>query len=289
MDDTTIRTLGLDPEQYDRIAQFVRSNARTKKFMSFDRVVDLKQLAGEDFDLLKGFIDRGVRTRIQDVPTRGDFHDAAFSFLGKVFTQFRTYSLKSIDNFLLQNASRLMHGDAAARMQVAQEVFAAMLTGSMIYYARNWVQYKTAEATDDKEGMERYEKMLGVEGFIKGGLSSAGEFYVPGLIADSTMEHIVDPMAQGFGLKDTALNRPLFSPYEFGQTGLLGTPAASYIRSFGKVAKDVMKQDINQSTVHNFRLLFPTQNIPGMASFMSLGEKEIADQFDLAKRSGMKK
>jgi hypothetical protein len=96
-------------------------------------------------------------------------------------------------------------------------------------------------------------------------------------------------MAQGFGLKDTALNRPLFSPYEFGQTGLLGTPAASYIRSFGKVAKDVMKQDVNQSTVHNFRLLFPTQNIPGMASFMSLGEKEIADQFDLAKRSGMKK
>jgi hypothetical protein len=281
MDDTTIRTLGLEPEQYDRIIQFVGNNARTDRTWGMDRVVDLRQLAGDDFDMLKGFIDRAVRTRIQDVPTRGDFHDLAFSFSGKIFTQFRTFSLKSVDNFLFQNASRIAHGDIKAKAQVAAEMSAAALTGALIMYARSRLQYESAKERGDKEQMKFIEQRLGVEGFIKSGLSSAGEFFLPGMIADVGMQYVVDPTARGFGLKDTALNRPLFDPYGFSQTSLFNTPTGSFMSSAYKVAKDIMEQDFNQKTLHNMRLLTPGSNFVGWSKFLDISEQQIADYFNI--------
>lgn len=281
MDDTTVRTLGLEPEQYDRIIQFVGNNARTDGTWGMDRVVDLRQLAGDDFDMLKGFIDRAVRTRIQDVPTRGDFHDLAFSFSGKIFTQFRTFSLKSVDNFLFQNASRIAHGDIKAKAQVAAEMSAAALTGALIMYGRSRLQYESAKERGDKDQMKFIEQRLGVEGFIKGGLSSTGEFFLPGMIADFGMKYVVDPTARGFGLKDTALNRPLFDPYGFSQTSLFNTPTGSFISSAYKVSKDIMEQDFNQKTLHNMRLLTPGSNFVGWSQVLDISEQQIADYFNI--------
>jgi hypothetical protein len=289
MDDITIRSLGLDPAQYDTVVRFVGNTAETRQFLAFDRVVNLRQLAGPEFDLLRGFIDRGVRTRIQDVPTRGDFHDLAFSFMGKIFTQFRTFSLKSVDNFLFQNASRIRYGDAQARTQVALEISAAILTGSIITYCRQLVAWQSANDKGDKKLAKEIEKRLGVEGFIKGGLYNTGEFYLPGMFADNVMEHVVDPVATGFGHKDTFLNRPMFSPYEFSQSGILGTPAGSFFESVGKVTQDILKQDFNQSTLHNLRLMSIGQNFYPLSRMYDWSEKELVDTFNLRKRSGMKK
>lgn len=281
MDDVTIRTLGLDPAQYDQIVAFVGNNADTAPFMGFDRVVNLRQLAGVEFDMLRSFIDRGVRTRIQDVPTRGDFHDAAFSFMGKIFTQFRTFSLKSVDNFMYQNASRIHLGDARSRLQTVNEVLAAVTVGAMINYSRQVMAYNDAKQNRDRKRMKEIEGRMGVEGFIKGGMSSAGEFFLPGLLADTAMETVVDPVATGFGAKDTFLNRPLFSPYEFSQSSLFGTPAMSWFRSVGKIATDAMKQDFDEGTIKHMRLISPGQNYPLMSEMYDVTQKNIVDAFRL--------
>lgn len=285
LDEARVASLGLTMEQYNRVAKWVAKNGKTAEVGTSRRVVDLTMTGGPEFDKLKGFIDRVVRTSIQDVPTRGDFSDLAFSFLGKMMTQFRTFSLKSVDNFLYQNLSRSMRGDSQAKVRVGKEIAASILFGGTLAYARAYMNWKSAMAAGDEERAKTIEeRQLGIAGFLRGGTQASSEFMLPGMLVD--------------GFSTTFLtDDPIMNPYQFSGMGLYGMPVMGFIKSAGYVAKDVYgatvapafgieskTRDITQSTVHQGRLLIFGQNAPGIAPFLDQFEQTIADMYDLPER-----
>lgn len=285
LDEARVASLGLTMEQYNRVAKWVAKNGKTAEVGTSRRVVDLAMTGGPEFDKLKGFIDRVVRTSIQDVPTRGDFSDLAFSFLGKMLTQFRTFSLKSVDNFLYQNLSRSMRGDSQSKMRVGKEIAASILFGGTLAYARAYMNWKSAVAAGDEERAKTIEeRQLGIAGFLRGGTQASSEFMLPGMLVD--------------GFSTTFLtDDPIMNPYQFSGMGLYGMPVMGFIKSAGYVAKDVYgatvapafgieskTRAITQSTIHQGRLLMFGQNAPGIAPFLDQFEQTIADMYNLPER-----
>lgn len=279
LDDATVRTLGLEPEQYQRIIDFVGANAELRKGFLGDRVTNLKNLDAKEMDLIKAFVQRTVETRIQSIPTRGDFHKAAFSFLGRLATQFRTFNLKGIDNFLIQNAGRTSKG---AGIQVAKEIGATMLFSGLIAYARNYADWRSQVAAGDKEKAAETEKMLTVGGAARGAMMGPSEFFLPTTVTDGLWSTLAD--------KD-----PLFSPYRYSGLSWYGFPGmAAVSRSWG-VAKDLygrsvgkefdlsIQREITQGTLHKARLLLPGQNIPILKQWLNIKEADIVTEYNLEK------
>ena len=278
MDDVTIRTLGLEPQQYDNLVQFMGKNA----VLDGKRVVNLNNLAATEMDDLRVMIDRFVRTRIQDVPTRGDFSSVAFTWWGRLLTQFRTFNLKGIDNFMFQNRSRLARGDANTRLRVAQEIGATMLFAGLIQYGRNYAQYESAKSNRQyTKAKEIKERFLGVDGFVRGAFTGPSEFYAPMFAIDSAWTSFVS-------------DDPLFSAYRYSGLGLYGIPSVSMLGKASGIAKDVYgstvapslglgdkTRNITQQTIHKARMLMPGNNIPVFKELYNLGEAEIAREFRL--------
>lgn len=271
LDDATIRTLGLEPNQYDEIVNWVGRNADLRA--GSDRVINLRNIGDPQMDLLRVFVDRTVRTRIQDMPTRGDFHKSAFTFWGRLFTQFRTFNLKGIDNFLYQNISRARRGGA---LQSGQEIMSTMVFASLIQYARAWADAKSYRDTGEYEKARRIEEsQLGMAGLLKGGLSGPSEFFLPILATDATWGSLVS-------------DDPIFSPYRYSGLQWYGIPGAAMAYRAASVGKDVYgaivakgfgfddrEREITRQTVHNARLLFWGQNAPVVKQLFNLAEDEI--------------
>lgn len=271
LDDATVRTLGLEPNQYDEIVNWVGGNADLRA--GSDRVVNLRNIADPQMDLLRVFVDRVVRTRIQDMPTRGDFHKSAFTFWGRLFTQFRTFNLKGIDNFLYQNISRARRGGS---LQAGQEIMSTMVFASLIQYARAWADAKSYRDTGEYEKARKIEEnQLGMSGFIKGGFSGPSEFFLPILATDATWGSLVS-------------DDPIFSPYRYSGLQWYGIPGAAMAYRAASAGKDVYgatvakgfgfedrEKEITRQTVHNARLLFWGQNAPVIKQLFNLAEDEI--------------
>jgi hypothetical protein len=280
-----LATLGITEDQYKKLAKWVVENAELTKIGNSRRVVNLKQLGGPHFEMLQSVVDRVVRTTIQDVPTRGDFADIAFSFFGKMLTQFRTFNLKGIDNFMYQNMTRLRHGDIGDKAQVAKEATFAGMFGGLILYARAYMDWKSATETGDKKrAKEIEERSLGVVGFTRLGIQSMSEMMLPAMLVDGfTTAFITDD--------------PILSPYSYSGMGLYGMPAVSFLASGASVAKDVYgatvatslgfedkTRSITASTVRHARLILPFQNAPGWKTFMDYTEAEIVNRYRLPER-----
>ena len=277
LDAATVRTLGLEPAQYEEVINWVGANGITRT--GTDRLVDLADLTAPQMDLLRTFVDRTVRTRIQDMPTRGDFSKLAFTTLGRLFTQFRSFNLKGIDNFLYQNVSRARRGGG---MRVGQEVVATMIFASMIQYARAWADEKSyRESGNTKKAKEIADKQLGIEGFLKGGLTGPSELFLPLFAVDASW---------GSAVSDD----PIFSPYRYSGLQWYGIPAAAFgVRAFN-AAKDIYgstvaeglgfedrQRSITKKTVHNARLLLWGQNAPIIKQLLNMGEEELSREFRL--------
>ena len=289
-DDATIRTLGLEPAQYDEIVQFVGSNAVTRNGLAGERIVDLRNINDVRMDNLRAFVDRAVRTRIQDMPTRGDFHRIGFTWYGRLLTQFRGFNLKGVDNFLFQNITRAKRGGNAGRLRVAQEITATMLFAGLIQYARQIGDAASARATgDDEKARDIEERMLTTAGFVRGAFTGPSEFFLPIMAVDAAWAAAVD-------------DDPLFSAYRYSGLNWYGFPAQSFISKTWDITKDVAgatvqraignedkERDITQSTVHKFRLLLPFQNFPVMKHFLNATEAEIAEEFNLLEKQTRKR
>lgn len=285
LDDATVRTLGLEPNQYDDLIDYIRTNAVLSNRAGSTRVVDLQNIQDIRMDNLRGFIDRAVRTRIQDMPTRGDFHRIGFTWYGRFLTQFRAFNLKGVDNFALQNISRLRRGDTGARVRVAQEIGATMLFAAMIQYSRNLMDVESLRISGDYEKAKKQEDLtLGLSGFIRGGLAGPSEFFLPMMAIDTAWT-------------STVSDDPLFSSYRYSGLNMYGFPAQSFVSKTMDVSKDMFgatvakwagledkERDITKATVHKFRLLLPFQNVPGIKHFFNLTEAEIANEFMLLDR-----
>ena len=285
MDDATIRTLGIEPNQYDDLLDYVGTNAVTASRGGSDRVVNLNNLNDLRMDNLRSFIDRAVRTRIQDMPTRGDFHRIGFSFYGRLLTQFRGFNLKGVDNFALQNLSRVRRGDAASKVKVAQEIAYTMIFAALVQYSRNYLDVQSLkESGQRKKAKESADRLLGVDGFLRGGLTGPSEFFLPIFAVDGAWNTFVS-------------DDPLFSAYRYSGLNWYGFPAASFVSKGMDVTKDVFgravaqplgiqdkERDITQSTIHKTRLMLPFQNFIPVKHFFNLAESEIAKEFRLLER-----
>lgn len=277
MDEATVRTLGLEMNQYEALIQYVGRNAETKSGFMGDRVVGMRNVDSIEMDTLKKFVDRMVRTRVQDMPTRGDFHKSMFSFVGKLMTQFRTFNLKGVDNFLMQNVSRTANGGGAL---VAQEIMATLVFAGVIQYGRvkaDWLSYKAA---GDREKMKELEARMDFTGFVRGAFTGPSEFFVPGFVMDTLWTKAFD--------KD-----PILSPYRYSGLNLYGFPGMAIgERAFG-VAEDVygatvgktfgldIEREVTRGTIHKARLLMPFQNMLFVKQFLNLAEDEIAEAYRL--------
>jgi hypothetical protein len=280
LDNATIRALGLEPEQYETLINFVGRNAQTKDGMLGARVVGLQNLDAVEMDLLRGFVDRMVTTRIQNIPTRGDFHKYAFTFVGRLLTQFRTFNLKGIDNFLLQNASRINRGGGA---KVAQEISATLMLTGLIQWVRNYSDWRSQKAAGNKERADELEQTLTVAGSLRGAFTGPSEFFLISLGTDSLFTTLVD--------KD-----PVFSPYRYSGLNWYGFPGQAvasrafdlftdvYGATVGKQAGLDLERDITRSTLHKARLLTPFQNMPILKQYFNIAEDEIATEWNLPER-----
>ena len=285
MSAATIRTLGLEPDEYERVIKFVAENAEVRRGFMGDRITGLKNLDAVEMDLVKSLVQRTVTTRIQDVPTRGDFHKNLFSWWGRLLTQFQTFNLKGVDNFLIQNAGRARNGASA---EVVQDIGATMLLAGTIQYLRTYADYESYKAAGDKEKMEEAEERLTIGGFFRGATNGPAEFFLPVRATDAFWTNFVD-------------EDPLFSQYRYSGLGWAGFPGEAMVRrawevrgdlygaSVGKKFDLTLEREITRGTLHKMRLLAPAQNLPGLKHYFNILEDEIADAYGLPEQQPRRK
>ena len=276
LDASTVRTLGLEPAQYESIIKYIGTNAETTAGFLGDRITGLRNLNAIEMDTVKAFVDRMVRTRIQDVPTRGDFAKEMFSWWARFFTQFRTFNLKGVDNFMLQNASRVANGGGA---RVASEITATAVLAATVGYLRNYADWFSARQAKDYKKADQLESLMGTDGWIKAGLNGPSEFWLPLMLADAG---------------NYAVNKdPIFGPYRYSGLPSFGAPVSTGALRAYQAARDVAgatvgkqfdlgtKRDITSGTLHNFRLLMPFQNLLGLKQYLNVKEADIEREYNL--------
>jgi hypothetical protein len=278
LDDSTLRTLGVNTQQYQELVDYVGKNAQTRAGFLGDRIVGMDNIDGIQMDLLKSFVDRMVRTRVQDMPTRGDFHKSMFSFVGKLMTQFRSFNIKGVDNFLMQNVSRTRNGGGAT---VAQEIVATLMFAGTIQYLRNWADWKSYTAAGDRERADDTAKRMDFAGMVRGAFTGPSEFFVPGFVMDTIWTKAID--------KD-----PILSPYRYSGLDLYGFPGWAIGERSGGIVRDVygatvgrtmgldLEREITKGTIHKARLLLPFQNLLFVKQYLNIAEQEIADYYNLS-------
>ena len=277
LDNATVRALGLEPEQYERVVQFVTRNAQVRDGFMGPRVVDLDNIDAIEFDDLKAFVQRFVESRIQSVPTRGDFHDSMFSFWGRLLLQFKTFNLKGIDNFLIQNSSRVARGSG---IKVSQEIVATGVLAGLIHYGRNYADWWSYKQSGDRKRAEQAEKNLTVAGALRGVVMGPSEFFLLTQAGDAISTNFIDP-------------DPIFSPYRYSGLKWYGFPAEAMVTRAASVARDVWgatagkalglpaERDITQGTAHRIRLMSLGQNFPGFKQVLNIGEQAVVDYYNL--------
>lgn len=276
LDDSTVRTLGLEPEQYRALAKWVSDNAEEAN----GRIVGISKPDAVEMDKLVKLVDRMVRTRIQDIPTRGDFAKGMFSALGRMMLQFRTFNLKGVDNFLLQNSSRVVSGAPGAKAKVASEIGATLVIAGSIQWLRNAADWASYKASGDTEKADEVEERMTWDGFARGAMTGPSEFFVPIMLTDA--------FTQTFVSKD-----PIFSPYRYSGLSLYSFPSFALAKRAAGLGTDIygstvgqalgldLEREVTQSTIHKARLLMPFQNLIGLKQYFNILEQDIVDYYNL--------
>lgn len=279
LDNATLKGLGLTPEQYETLIAYVGKNAQTKAGFLGERVVGMAAMDKVEMDLLRDMVDRAIRTRIQDMPTRGDFAKSLFGFWGSAVTQFRSFNLKGIDNFLLQNVGRVQQGGGK---RVAAEIGSTLLFSGIIAYGRNYADWRSYKNTSDTEKADELATTLTADGFVRGALAGPSEFFIALMLADGVWQNTVDP-------------DPIFSQYRYSGQSTFGFPLEDTLKRTYGLGKDLygatvakatgsrLSRDFTQRTLHSARLSIFGQNLPGVKQFLNISEAEIADYFRLDK------
>ena len=288
MDAATARLFGLDPQQYDNLVNAIGEHAVVN---ARGRVIDIRPefFNLPEADALKMFITRTTSSTIQDVPTRGDFGRWAFTWWGRAGTQFRTFNLKGIDNFLLKNGSLLRRGDIHTQTRVAGEITATILVAGLIKYAVNYGKYQGLVMRDKHaEAREFKKRFLGARGFIQGAATGPAELYIPVALADNIYTSLLS-------------DDPLFSPYRLSGLGygfLDGTPIGSFGSTVSGVAADIYgdtvakhlpssdkRRRFSEQSLERLKKLLPGQNMPGISHWMNIGVDETTDYWNLPSKS----
>lgn len=226
-----LNLLGITDQEYDRLIDFVRRKGVSTDGFLGKRVVSLADLDEKDnVLLLQKFMYRFINTKIQSVPSRGDFSDHAFKWLGRSLLQFKTFNIKGLDNFLIANAQRASMGDGFA---VAKEYLTVGALSSMVLTLKNYANYKAAEqAGADREQLRALENNLTFEAIAKA-------VWV-GPVETGFTTYLADPLWTTFVDKD-----PIFgNPYSYGSRqgsafDILG-PGGAVIKNAVDTGSDIL-------------------------------------------------
>lgn len=285
LDDSTIFSLGLTVEQYEKAGRFLDANAVTKKSVGRNAIIDIKNINDPDFVYVRSAVDRMVKTRIQDVSTIADtssYADYAFSSL---LTQFKNYNLKAIDNLLLQNYSRFYNtrgtrAKTAAGAKVAAEIAASFLVAGLIKQAITVVQAKNAKDAGDLETYYKLRENIGLKGFAKQGLLGPGELWLPVMATEAAWSRFDE--------------EPLLSQFRYSGSDMVGFPAGEALKNISSAATDIggeimyrfdpdnpNTRFITRNTTNNIFKSIPLQNYPPVSRYFDQLEQYINDEYDL--------
>jgi hypothetical protein len=290
MDDATVRTWGLEPDQYRELINWVGANAQTYRRMGFTRIKGFSNYPPEIMDRLTGFVHRATVTRIQDYATRGDMHAVAFSWWGRLLLQFQTFTLKGVDNLMFQNLSRVTRGDAQSRMQVAREMAAVLAGAWTVKYALNYSDWWSANTRGDTEkANEIAERKLTAKASVLEAMNYVGDFYLPMMAFEKGYSTLVD-------------RGGLSSDYRAREYGGYSIPILGQYESARQVSGDVIgsllyevtgnesiHRDITTSTLHKARTLLPFQNLWYLKHLFNVTEDNIAEHFELPEQQKARK
>lgn len=285
LDDSTILSLGLTVEQYEKAGRFLNANAVTKKSVGRDAIIDIKNINDPDFVYVRSAVDRMVKTRIQDVSTIADTSSYADYAFASLLTQFKNYNLKAIDNLLLQNYSRFYNtrgtrAKAAAGVRVAAEIAASFLVAGLVKQAITVVQAKNAKDAGDLETYYKLRENIGLKGFAKQGLLGPGELWLPVMATEAAWSMFNE--------------EPLLSQFRFSGGDMLSFPAKEALKNMSSAASDVggeimyrLDPDnpntrfITRNTTNNIFKSIPLQNYPPVSRYFDQLEQYINDEYDL--------
>jgi len=187
-----LNLLGITEHQYNVLIDYVKRNGVVTDTFLGKRVISLGGTVDPAAEtLLQNFTNRFINTKIQSVPTRGDFADHVFSWLGRALLQFKTFNLKGIDNFLLANTQRALHGDALA---VGREYLNVAILSSIILTGRNYATLQAAKtAGADQKTLDALEENMSVSGIVKAAWIGPVESGISTYFIDSLWTTFVDP------------------------------------------------------------------------------------------------
>jgi len=284
-----VRSWGLEPDQYRELIAWVGANAQTYRKMGMTRVKGFKNYDPEVMDKLTGFLSRATVTRIQDYATRGDMHQVAFSWWGRLLLQFQSFTLKGVDNLMFQNMSRVTRGDAQSRMQVAKELAAVLVGAWTVKYALNYSDWWSADARGDTEEADRLAKKLDTGGSVAEAMNYVGDAYLPMLAFEKAYSTFID-------------RGGLSEDYRARQYGGYSVPILSQFTRAKEVTEDVtgkllyeitgneaVHRDITTSTLHKFRTLLPFQNLWYLKHQLNVAEDYVANYLELPEQQPARK
>lgn len=288
LDNQTIRALGVTPEQFAKAADFIKNNAVVVRRFGKNRIVDINNINHPDFDYVRTVMDRMVKSRVQDVATTADTGAWADNPFGALFTQFRNYNIKAIDNLLLQNYSRIYNAKkgerAAASSKVAQEVAISFALAGLIKQAVTIGDHYNAEEAGDFVKANELAEQIGIKGLMRQGILGPGEVWIPAMAAEA---------AWSFNPWD---DNPLLSQYRYSGTDMLSFPALQMTKDYYGVAKDVIgagikelaqdddirfSRDITRQTMTKAQRLIWFNNYLPIQHYLNIKREEISDFYDL--------
>ena len=269
--DALLNQWGITRAEFDAMLKQLRKHGKVD---SRGRVIDVgsENWNQNTYSRFLDFLERGTISSIQDPPTRGDFHRALWSPLGRLLTQFRTFNVKGISNFLMTANQRRDH-------RVFAEYMAAMVFGTLIQMGRKAIF--APRFTSEKEQNDYWNKSFSNQALLGYAMTGPTENYLLTTVTDS-----ITNFMYGEGI----FQQSRYSNLSGGFLSISSTPAGKFAedvyRAFGGLSQAILREDkeITRKTLNNFRVLVPANKMIIISDILSGLEAGISDAFDLEEK-----
>lgn len=269
--DALLNQWGITRAEFDSMLKQLRKHGKVD---SRGRVIDVgsENWNQNTYGRFLDFLERGTVSSIQDPPTRGDFHKALWSPLGRLLTQFRTFNVKGISNFLMTTNQRRDH-------RVFAEYMAAMMFGTLIQMSRKAIF--APRFAGDKEQKDYWDKSFSNQALLGYAVTGPTENYLLTTVTDSITN---------FMYGEGVFQQSRYSNLSGGFLSISSTPAGKFAedvyRAFGGLSQAVLREDkeITRKTLNNFRVLIPANKMVIISDILSGIEAGASDAFDLKEK-----
>jgi hypothetical protein len=274
--DVLLAQWGITRSEFDAIRKALKKNAKTDRL---GRVVDIGESNWDQgtYGRFLEFLERGTISSIQDPPTRGDFSKAFWTPMGRLLTQFKTFNLKGVSNFLLTSAQRR---DA----RVFKEYMALMALGTMTQMARKVVFQPAFK--DEKERKKYWEDNFSTQAIIAYALSGPTENYLITSGIDSIAQALTGQSVIAPRVRYSGLDGGIFNPYS--------TPAGKLVEDVTRAVRGPISavvredRDFSATDLGAIRSLLPANRAFIIGDVLNGIQTGVTNYFDLPAESAVK-